>query len=96
MARGKRKSSLSNQGGNQMNTIKPKETQFEEIARQTLAGDDNGGLAATGKRTAAPVKPALKQDAAKKVFQEGVTGKDHGADAAMEKLPHINVPGEKK
>ena len=75
---------------------KPKETQFEEIAKQALARNDaapdHGGLASKGKQAAVPVKPELKQDAAKKVFQEGVTGKDHGADEAMAKLPHINVP----
>lgn len=79
---------------------KPKETQFEEIAKQALAGSGaapgNGGLPSSGKRKAAPVDPKLKQDAAKKVFQEGVTGKDHGADEAMEKLPHINVPKQGK
>lgn len=78
--------------------IKPKETQFEEIAKQSLPGNapapDNGRLPSKGKQGAVPVKPALKQDAAKKVFREGVTGKDHGADEAMAKLPHINVPGK--
>jgi hypothetical protein len=77
---------------------KPKETQFEEIARQALPGADaasgHGGLSSNGKRHAVRVKPALKQDAAKKVFQEGVTGEDHGADEAMAKLPHINVPAK--
>jgi hypothetical protein len=80
--------------------IKPKETQFEEIAKQALPGTDavsnHGGLASTGKHEAKHVKPTLKQDAARKVFQEGVTGKDHGADEAMAKLPHINVPTKKK
>ena len=75
---------------------KPKETQFEEIAKQALPGKaalpDNGRLPSKGKQDAVPVRPALKQDAAKKVFQEGVTGKDHGADEEMAKLPHINVP----
>lgn len=74
---------------------KPKETQFEEIAKQSGVSKDapdNGGLASKAKPEAAHVKPTLKQDAAKKVFQEGVTGKDHGADEAMAKLPHINVP----
>ena len=43
-------------------------------------------------RPAVPVSRKLEQDAAKKVLQEGVTGKDHGADEAKAKLPHINVP----
>jgi hypothetical protein len=75
--------------------IKVKETQFEEIAKQASSGKDmqgHGGLAGKSRPEPAHVKPGLKQDAAKKVFQEGVTGKDHGADEAMEKLPHINVP----
>jgi hypothetical protein len=74
---------------------KPKETQFEEIAKQSgvsKAAPDKDDLPSKGKQEAAHVKPELKQDAAKKVFQEGVTGKDHGADEAMAKLPHINVP----
>jgi hypothetical protein len=74
---------------------KPKETQFEEIAKQSglsKAAPDKDDLPSKGKQEAANVKPELKQDAAKKVFQEGVTGKDHGADEAMAKLPHINVP----
>jgi hypothetical protein len=79
---------------------KPKETQFEEIARQALLGDDaapdNGGILAKGKQAPVPVSRKLEQDAAKKVLQEGVTGKDHGADEAMAKLPHINVPGDSK
>lgn len=79
-----------------MVNIKIKETQFEEIARQALPDGDaasgNVGLSAKGKRPPAPVSRKLEQDAAKKVLQEGVTGKDHGADEAMAKLPHINVP----
>jgi hypothetical protein len=74
---------------------KPKETQFEEIAKQAASGKDapeKGGLAGKARPEPAHVKPGLKQDAAKKIFQEGVTGKDHGADEAMAKLPHINVP----
>ncbi len=78
---------------------KPKETQFEEIAKQSgvsKAAPDKDELPSKGKQAAVPVKPELKQDAAKKVFQEGVTGKDHGADEAMAKLPHINVPKQGK
>jgi hypothetical protein len=79
---------------------KPKETQFEEIAKQAHPGkdaaQDHGGLQSTGGKGASPVNPALKQDAAKKVFQEGVTGKDHGAREAIAKLPHINVPEDGK
>lgn len=79
--------------------IKVKETQFEEIAKQAASGEDapdRGGLAGKSKPEPAHVKPVLKQDAAKKVFQEGVTGKDHGADEAMAKLPHINAPANGK
>jgi hypothetical protein len=80
--------------------ITVKETQFEEIARQahpgkTTAGDQ-GGVPSNGKKTVTPVDPELKQDAAQKVFQEGVTGKDRGADEAMAKLPHINAPHSRK
>jgi hypothetical protein len=77
----------------------PKETQFEEIAKQSgvsKAAPDKDDLASKGKQAAVPVNPELKQDAAKKVFQEGVTGKDHGADEAMAKLPHMNIPATKK
>ena len=75
---------------------KPKETQFEEIAKQSGVSKAAArqGRSAVERQAGprCPVNPALKQDAAKKVFQEGVTGKDHGADEAMAKLPHINVP----
>jgi hypothetical protein len=79
---------------------KPKDTQLEEIARQAAPAKsdgketllDHGGLFDGGKKPAVKVKPELKQDAATKILQEGVTGKDHGADEAMAKLPHINVP----
>jgi hypothetical protein len=82
----------------------PKTTQLEELARQAIPKavaektkgkpdmPDNGGLFGGGKTPPAKVKPALKQDAATKVLQEGVTGQDHGADEAMAKLPHMNVP----
>jgi hypothetical protein len=83
----------------QMIKNKPKETQFEEIAKQAASGKDapdKGGLAGKNKPEPAHVKPELKQDAAKKVFQEGVTGKDHGAGEAMEKLPHMNVSAAEK
>jgi hypothetical protein len=82
----------------------PKTTQLEELARQAIPKavaekgkgkpdvPDNGGLFGGGKTQPEKVKPELKQDAATKVLQEGVTGKDHGADAAMAKLPHMNVP----
>jgi hypothetical protein len=78
---------------------KPKETQFEEIAKQSgisNAAPDRDDLPSKGREAPAHVNPELKQDAAKKVFQEGVTGKDHGADEAMAKLPHINVPKQSK
>ena len=78
---------------------KPKETQFEEIAKQSgisKTAPDKDDLPSKGRQAAAPVKPELKQDAAKKVFQEGVTGRDHGADEAMAKLPHLNVPRQAK
>ena len=82
----------------------PKTTQLEELARQAMPKavsdkdkakppvPEHGGLFDGGKTPPAKVKPELKQDAATKVLQEGVTGKDHGADEAMAKLPHLNVP----
>ena len=79
----------------------PKITQLEELARQAMpaasatkskASPDHGGLFEGGKTPPAKVKPELKQAAATKVLQEGVTGKEHGADEAMAKLPHMNVP----
>jgi hypothetical protein len=85
----------------------PKTTQLEELARQaepkSVANKgkvkhtvpDNGGLFDGGKTPPATVKPELKQDAATKVLQEGITGTDHGADEAMAKLPHMNVTPEK-
>jgi hypothetical protein len=81
----------------------PKTTQLEELARQAMpiavadkstakqSMPEHGGLFEGGKTAAEKVKPKLKQDAATKVLQEGVTGKDHGADEAMAKLPHINA-----
>jgi hypothetical protein len=83
---------------------KPKDTQLEEIARQASPAKgatketlpDHGGLFDGGRKPPVKVKPKLKQDAATKVLQEGVTGKDHGADEAMAKLPHMNVPKDGK
>lgn len=47
----------------------------------------NTGLNATNETTPIPTDSKLKDEAATKVLQEGVTGEDHGADEAIDELP---------
>ncbi len=81
-----------------MTSKTPKETQFEELAgmaspdQQRGLEIDNGGIQSESSENPVPVDPKLKEDAAKKVFREGVLHRDQGADEAMARLPHINVP----
>jgi len=75
-----------------MKKIDPKGTQPEALAKFAKVarkeGDpDRSGLKADTETAAIPTNPTLKQDAATKVLQEGVTGHDHGAKEAIDRLP---------
>lgn len=54
------------------------------------------GLTADSETAPIPTNSKAKDAAATKVLQEGVTGEDHGAHAAIEKLPDRIVDSRKK
>jgi hypothetical protein len=60
---------------------------FAEAARADDNKPRNLGLVATANTTPIPTDSEQKDDAATKVLQEGVTGEDHGAEEAIDKLP---------
>ncbi len=60
---------------------------FAKAARNISGKPDKGGLAAEKETSAMPTDPRLKQDAATKVLQEGVTHRDQGAKEAIDRLP---------
>ncbi len=60
---------------------------FAEAARKGGKKPDAVGLTATPATAPIPVDPAAKQKAAAKVLAEGATGRDHGAEAAVDALP---------
>ncbi len=60
---------------------------FGESARDQNSGTKRPGLFANEESAAIPTDPKLKQDAAEKVFREGVYHDDEGADEAIKKLP---------
>lgn len=60
--------------------------QFAETARDKNKVD-HPGLTANRKTAPIPTNPKAKDTAATKVLQEGVTGQDHGAEEAIDKLP---------
>jgi hypothetical protein len=73
--------------------IDPKGTQPEALAKlaQVSRNDEgepvNEGVLASKETAAIPTNPKLKQDAATKVLNEGVTHHDQGAKEAIDKLP---------
>ncbi len=60
---------------------------FAATARNAGRKPDDIGLAATPATKPAATSPEAKQDAATRVLQEGVTGRDRGADEAIDALP---------
>ena len=60
--------------------------QFAETAR-TKKREERPGLVADEGTTPIPTDSKAKDEAATKVLQEGATGKDHGAEEAIDKLP---------
>jgi hypothetical protein len=60
---------------------------FAATARNAGHKPENIGLEATPATKPVATSPEAKQDAATRVLQEGVTGKDHGADEAIDALP---------
>ncbi|MBX9911892.1 MAG: hypothetical protein K2Z25_24705 [Beijerinckiaceae bacterium] len=60
---------------------------FAATARNAGHKPQNIGLEATAATKPLATSPAAKHDAATRVLQEGVTGKDHGADEAVDTLP---------
>ncbi len=60
---------------------------FGESARHDDGEAEKPGLFADDESAPIPTDPKLKQDAAMKVFREGVFHNDQGADEAINKLP---------
>ena len=60
---------------------------FAEASRTGGKKPDDLGLVADEDTTPIPTDSKLKDVAAGKVLQEGVTGEDKGADKAIERLP---------
>ncbi len=60
---------------------------FAATARNAGRKPHDIGLEATPATKPLATSPEAKQDAATRVLQEGVTGKDHGADEAIDALP---------
>jgi hypothetical protein len=60
--------------------------QFAETAR-TKKRKERPGLIADKDTAPIPTDSRAKDDAATKVLQEGATGKDHGAEEAIDRLP---------
>ena len=60
---------------------------FAAAARGEGKKPDEIGLKATGETAPLPTSPDAKAQAATKVLREGVTGRDEGADEAVDALP---------
>jgi hypothetical protein len=73
--------------------IDPKGTQPEALAKlaQVARNDEgepvNEGVLASHETAPISTDPKLKQDAGKKVLNEGVTHREQGAKEAIDKLP---------
>lgn len=68
---------------------------FAEAARQGGRKPDDVGLTATPDTAPMETDPKRKHEAAAKVLQEGATGEDRGADAAVSSLPDRTRDGPK-
>jgi hypothetical protein len=60
---------------------------FAQASRADGNKPETLGLVATPSTAPIPTDSEEKDDAATKVLQEGVTGEDHGAEEAIDKLP---------
>lgn len=60
---------------------------FAAAARGDGTKPDSVGLEATAETAALPTSSEAKANAATKVLREGVTGRDEGAEAAIDALP---------
>ena len=60
---------------------------FAEVARNDDGHPVCDGVEATDDTAPIPTDPALKQEAARRVFREGVLKEDQGAEEAIDKLP---------
>lgn len=60
---------------------------FAAAARRDGKKPDEVGLKATGETAALPTSSDQKAKAATKVLREGVTGRDQGAEEAVDALP---------
>ena len=69
--------------------------QFAETARDKKR-EDRPGLTADKATAPIPTDSKAKDKAATKVLQEGVTGEDHGAEEAIDKLPDRIIESRKK
>jgi hypothetical protein len=69
--------------------------QFAETSRKKKKVE-RPGLAADKATAPIPTDSKAKDKAATKVLQEGVTGEDHGADEAIDKLPDRIIASRKK
>lgn len=69
---------------------------FAAAARNDGSKPDSIGLGATPETAPIPTSPEAKADAATRVLQEGVTGRDRKADEAVDALPdRVMKPGER-
>lgn len=60
---------------------------FAAAARNEGKKPESIGLTATGETAPISADPGLKQEAATRVLQEGVTGEDRGSDKLIDQLP---------
>jgi len=67
---------------------------FAEAARADGKKPDDIGLTATPDTSPIPTDSAEKDRAATKVLQRGVTGRDNGADKAVDRLPDRTLQGK--
>lgn len=66
---------------------------FAEAARADGKKPDDIGLTATPDTSPIPTDSAEKDRAATKVLQRGVTGRDNGAEEAVDNLPDRTMQG---
>ncbi len=66
---------------------------FAQVARNNHGQPVREGIEARQANSAIPTDPALKQDAATKVLQEGVYHTDQGAKEAIDRLPDRTAKG---
>lgn len=67
---------------------------FAEAARADGKKPDALGLTADGDTTPVPTDSARKDEAARKVLERGVTGRDNGVEEAVDSLPDRTLQGK--